>query len=109
MSIRWKRSRQNSSSKKTRSYRNPGRCCQPFPVLRIYRRQEQKRTVIRNNAEENHGMETIRREERIVMEMRHIAGGNSKAPLPGETYDQYMIRMAWLRRDRKPDKQYTGQ
>ena len=41
-------------------------------------------------------METIRREERIVMEMRHITGGNSKAPLPGETYDQYMIRMAWL-------------
>ena len=54
-------------------------------------------------------METIRREERIVMEMRHIAGGNSKAPLLGETYDQYMIRMAWRRRDRKPDKQYTGQ
>ena len=54
-------------------------------------------------------METIRREERIVMEMRYIAGGNSKAPLPGETYDQYMIRMAWLRRDRKPDKQYSGQ
>ena len=54
-------------------------------------------------------METIRREERIVMEMRHITGGNSKAPLPGETYDQYMIRMAWLRRDRKPDKQYSGQ